>query len=91
MDISRIFLIFAVLVGVASGATLVLAPKSRDIGLEPYFWVLIAFALFELAVYVRRGGGAPPLTMNTRIVGFFVALILMFLIPAAAGVEVKYF
>jgi hypothetical protein len=92
MDIGRIFLIFAVLVGIASGAALVLVPQSRNIGPPPYFWVLIAFALFEGIVFVRRGAaGGPPISAQTRIIGFFVALLLMFLIPVAAGVEVKYF
>jgi hypothetical protein len=52
----RIFLAFALVVGIAVGGVIVLVPQSRAIGLAPYFWVLIAFALFEGAIYARRGG-----------------------------------
>jgi hypothetical protein len=86
----RVFLIFAVIVGAATGGVIVLVPQSRDIGLAPYFWVLIAFALFEGAVYAGRGGATgPPITMQTRVIGFIIALALMFLIPMAAGIQIK--
>lgn len=92
MSTDRIFLIFAIIVGIAAGGVLVLVPQSRTIGLEPYFWVLIAFALFEGAVYLRRAGAAgPPISMQTRIIGFVIALALTFLIPMAAGIEVRMF
>jgi hypothetical protein len=92
MEIGRIFLVFASIVGLAVGGIIVLVPQSRDIGLAPYFWVLIAFALFEGIVLARRGSAAgPPVTMQTRIIGFAIALALMFLIPMAAGIQVKVF
>jgi hypothetical protein len=88
----RIFLIFAIIVGIVAGGVLVLVPQSRSIGLEPYFWVLIAFAMFEGVAYLRRGSAAgPPITMQTRIIGFVIALALTFLIPMAAGIEVRMF
>ena len=92
MNIDRIFIVFAIIVGVAVGGVIVLVPQSRTIGLAPYFWVLIAFALFEGIVYARRGRAAgPPITMTTRIIGFAIALALMVLIPMAAGIELKFF
>ncbi len=92
MSTDRIFLIFAIIVGIAAGGVLVLVPQSRTIGLEPYFWVLIAFALFEGVAYLRRAGAAArPISMQTRIIGFVIALALTFLIPMAAGIEVKMF
>jgi hypothetical protein len=87
----RIFLGFAFIVGIAAGGVLVLVPQSRSIDLEPYFWVLIALALFEGAAYFLRSAGGPPISMQTRIVGFAVALALTFVIPTAAGIEVKMF
>jgi hypothetical protein len=88
----RIFLVFATIVGIASGGVIVLVPQSRNIGLQPYFWVLIAIALFELVAFLRRGGqGGPPISMQTRIIGFLVALGLAFLIPMGAGLQVKMF
>ena len=47
MSTDRIFIAFALVVGIAVGGVIVLVPQSRAIGLAPYFWVLIAFALFE--------------------------------------------
>jgi hypothetical protein len=89
----RIFLVFALIVGLAVGGTLVLVPPSRTFVLPPYFWLLIAFALFEGGlVYARRGGGSgPPITMQTRLIGFGIALALMLLIPMWAGVQIKLF
>jgi hypothetical protein len=92
VSIDRIFIVFAIIVGAAVGGVIVLVPQSRAIALAPYFWVLIAFALFEGIVYARRGGASgPPITMPTRIIGFVIALALMALIPMAAGVELKFF
>ena len=79
---------FALLVGVAVGGIIVLVPKSLEIGLAPYFWVLIAFALFEAVAYVRGGGKGPPIAMWTRLIGFVIAIALMFLISMAAGIQV---
>jgi hypothetical protein len=92
MKTNVLFLVFALIVGLTVGNVIMLVPQSRTIGLEPYYWVLIALAFFELVVFLRRGGaGGPPVTMLTRISGFIIALALMFLIPMAAGIDVKYF
>jgi hypothetical protein len=88
----RVFIVFAILVGIAAGAVYAWVPQSRSIGLAPYFWVLIAFALFEgIAVYLRGGGAQPLIAMSTRLIGFVIALALMAGIPMAAGVEMKLF
>ena len=92
MTINRVFIAFAVIVGTVVGGVIVLVPQSRTIGLAPYFWVLIAFALFEGIVHWRRGMAAgPPITMPARLIGFAIALALMFLIPMAAGIELRLF
>jgi hypothetical protein len=91
-NINRIFFVFAFLIGIAAGGIIVLVPQSRTIGLPPYFWVLIAFALFEGVAHFRRGAAAgPPISMPTRLIGFAVALALMVFIPMAAGIEMKMF
>ncbi len=91
MTINRIFIVFAVVVGIAVGGVIVLVPQSRDIGLAPYFWVLIAFALSRHRPLAPGHGGGPPVTMPARLVGFAIALALMVLIPMAAGIEMKIF
>jgi hypothetical protein len=92
MRYDRVFLVFAVLVGVLSGGVILLVPQSRSIGLAPYFWVLIAFALFEGYLLYHRGRGiGPPISMPTRLIGFALALGLMVLIPWVGGAELKLF
>ena len=92
MNTQWIFIGFAFVVGLATSAIVVLVPKSREFWISPYFWVLIAFALFEGAVHASRGGAAgPPITMQTRLIGFAIAIALVMLIPRAAGIELKLF
>ncbi len=91
MNIGRIFLGFAVIVGLAVAGAIVLFPQSRDFAVAPYFWVLIAFGLFELAVFARSGAAGPPISAQTRIVGFVIALALMIVLPVAAGMPLRIF
>jgi hypothetical protein len=86
MTLDRVFLGFMVLVGIAIGIVLLFAPETRDYRLPPYFWVLIAMAIFELGV-LARGRGAPGtvLTMQARLAGFVLAVVLMVVIPIFAG------
>lgn len=56
IDVNRLFLLFMGIVGAAVGLILVLVPHSRDFRLPPYFWVLIAMAVFESSYLLGRGG-----------------------------------
>jgi hypothetical protein len=92
MTTERIFIIYTLVVGLAIGGVLVWVPQSRTIGLEPYFWVLIALALFEAVAYAWPGRTPGPLiSMPARVIGFAIALALMYFIPVAAGIQVKNF
>jgi hypothetical protein len=86
MTLNHIFLGFMALIGVAVGALLVAKPEVRDFRLPPYFWILIAMLLFELAVFLRRKG-APGgmISMEVRLLGLVVGVVLMVVIPAIAG------
>ena len=72
--------------GIAVGVLLVIKPQARDFLVPPYFWILIAMALFEFAAYAR-GRGAPGTTvaMEMRLLGFVLAIVLMVVIPIVAG------
>ena len=86
MILDRIFVGFMALVGIAIGFVLVVAPESRDYRVPPYFWVLIAMAIFELAAFARgRGAPGTVLTMQARLAGFALAVVLMVVIPIFAG------
>jgi hypothetical protein len=86
MTMDRIFLAFMAVAGIVVGAILVIEPESRNYRIAPYFWVLIAMVVFELAAYAR-GRGAPGTMISTeaRLLGFVLAIILMVSIPIVAG------
>ena len=92
MTIDRIFLLFMVVCGAATGLVLVVAPETRDFRISPYFWVLIAMALFE-GIAFWRGRGAPGTTisMEMRLLGFVLAIVLMVAIPILAGSPARLF
>ena len=84
--INRVFLGFMIAAGLAAGLVLVARPELRDFRISPYFWILIAMALFEFAAFAR-GRGAPGTTiaMEIRLLGFVLAVVLMVAIPVVAG------
>ena len=86
MTINRLFLGFMIVAGLAAGALLVAKPELRDFRISPYFWMLIAMALFELVAFAR-GRGAPGTTiaMEARLLGFVLAVVLMVAVPVIAG------
>jgi hypothetical protein len=87
-----IFLAFMVAVGAAIGAVLVIAPESRNLRLPPYFWVLIAMVAFELAAFAwRRGPLGTAISMEARMLGLVVGVVLMIAIPTVAGAPGRLF
>jgi hypothetical protein len=92
MTIDRIFFAYIVLVGAAVGAILVVAPQFQNFVVKPYFWILIAVGLFDGGIYLfgRTSPGA-MLTMNARLVGFVIGIVLMVMIPTLAGAPVRFF
>jgi hypothetical protein len=92
MTINHIFLAFMAVVGAAVGIILVAVPESRDFRLPPYFWVLIAMAVFELLAFARRRGAlGTVVTMDARLGGFLLAIVLMVAIPMVSGPSPRLF
>ena len=92
MTINRIFLAFMGLVGAAVGIILVLVPESRDFWVPPYFWGLIVMAVFEFVAFARRGGApGTVVTMDARLGGFLLAVVLMVAIPMVSGSPTRLF
>jgi hypothetical protein len=84
--INRIFLGFMIVAGLAAGASLVARPELREFRVSPYFWILIAMALFEFAAFARgRGAPGTMIAMEIRLLGFVFAVVLMVAIPVIAG------
>ncbi|HEY6023915.1 MAG TPA: hypothetical protein VIV34_07015 [Pseudolabrys sp.] len=91
MTLDRIFFGYMALVGIAAGATLVTVPQVHDFVVKPYFWILIAVGLFDGGVYlIGRNAPGTMLTMNTRLLGFVVGIVLMVAIPMLAGAPVRF-
>ena len=92
MSINHIFLASMAVIGVAVGIILVAAPESRNFKLSPYFWVLIAMAIFELVAFARgRGAPGTVLAVEARLLGFVLAIVLMVVIPILAGSPSRLF
>ena len=87
MTIDRLFIAFMTVCGLATAGILVFFPQSREFGIAPYFWVLIAMAIFEgVAFACNRGAPGTVITMGSRMIGFVIAIALMLVIPYLAGV-----
>ena len=86
-QIDWIFYGFSLLCGIAAGVVSVMLPQSNTMAVSPYFWVIIAVALFEtVAIYLRGFEYGPPLTMKTRVLGFCLAIVTMVVIRLGGGV-----
>jgi hypothetical protein len=87
MTIDRLFIAFMTVCGLVTAGVLVLVPQSREFRIAPYFWILIAMVLFEGIAFARdRGAPGTVITMESRVIGFVVAIALMLVIPYVAGV-----
>jgi hypothetical protein len=89
VSLDRILIGYMIVVGIAVGAVLVAFPQAREFGIAPYFWVLIAVALFDLACFARgRGAPGTMADMDARLLGFVIAIVLMVAIPMLSGADI---
>ena len=80
------------MVGILTGAILIAAPSAGDSWFKPYFWVLIAVALFDgLAALNRHLQPGPALAMEARLLGFVIGIVLMVAMPSIAGSSSRFF
>jgi hypothetical protein len=92
MTVDRVFFGYMVLVGAAVGALLIAAPQVQNFAIKPYFWILIAVALFDGGNYLLgRTASGQMLTMGARLLGFVLGVVLMVMIPTLARAPVKFF
>ncbi len=91
MTVTRIYLAWMALTGAGFGLALAARPALQDAGLPPYFWVLIAAALFDGVLYLRRRSApAALLPMPARLIGFALGMALMVAVPFIAGAPVRF-
>ena len=92
MTMDRLFFGYMALAGIAAGALLVAAPQWQEFWIKPYFWIIIAVVLFDLTVYLRwRNAPETMLSMNARLIGFVIGIVLLVAIPTLAGAPVRFF
>ena len=92
MTIDRIFFGYMAVVGIAIGAIVVAVPRVQDFVIKPYFWVLIAVALFDVATYLHaKNAPGTMITMQARLLGFVIGVVLMVVIPTLAGSPGRFF
>jgi hypothetical protein len=90
--IDKIFFAYMTLVGVLIGAILIAVPSVGDLFIKPYFWVLIAVGLFDGGAYLYgKNSPGTMLTMQARLLGFVIGVVLMVVIPTFAGSSVRFF
>ncbi len=86
MTIDRIFIALMTLCGLFNALVLVLFPESREFRVPPYLWVIIAMVIFEGAAYARsRGAPGTMIAMDSRVIGFLIAIVLTLGGPYVAG------
>ena len=92
MTLDRIFFAYIAVIGSALGVALLAAPRLQDFVIKPYFWILIAVALFVVGAYLR-GKNAPGtmLSMQARLLGFVIGIVLMVAVPTLGGAQVRFF
>ncbi len=92
MSNDKLFFIYMALVGTASGAILVARPAAGDFWIKPYFWILLAVLFFEALAFMRmKSTPGVPLSMEARLLGFVIGIVLMVVIPSIAGSPAKFF
>jgi drug/metabolite transporter (DMT)-like permease len=92
MNLDYLFFGFMAVVGAVCGAIVVAVPKAQDFVIAPYFWVLIAMALFDLAIVARRQSRpeVPMLSTPARLLGLIVGVGLMLVVASAGGAPMKF-
>ena len=93
MTIDRIFFGYMAAVGLLAAVILIAVPGIGDTWFKPYFWVLIAVALFDVAVVLLRQKQPtlPPVSIEAKLLGFVIGIVVMVTIPALAGSSVRFF
>jgi hypothetical protein len=80
-------------VGLLAAGILLAVPGIGDTWFKPYFWVLIAVALFDVAVVLLRQKQPTlsPVSIEAKLLGFVIGIVVMVTIPALAGSSVRFF
>ena len=91
LTLDKIFYGYMALAGLVAGAALVASPPLRDAFISPFFWMLIAVALFEIGnMLMPRSGKVITLTNASRGIGFMIGMALLVAVTMLAGVTVRY-
>jgi hypothetical protein len=90
--LDRLFYLYMSAVGIVAGIALVMAPWTANGTVKPFFWILIAVALFDVVAYARgRNAPGTMITSGARAFGFLAGGAVMLVITLIAGVQVPFF
>jgi uncharacterized membrane protein HdeD (DUF308 family) len=90
LKIDHVLIAYMTVVGAVTGVVVAMHPQLKDFRISPYFWVLVALGLFELANFARgRGAPGTMIAMEARLLGFVLAIVLMVVIPLVAAPLLK--
>ncbi len=80
-------------VGALTAAILIAIPTAGDTWFKPYFWVLIAVALFDAVVFLLRQNqpAQPMVSIEAKLLGFVIGILVMVAIPTLAGSSSRFF
>ena len=82
---------YMAVVGILAGAILVAFPSVGDSWFKPYFWVLISVALFDgVGLLRRQSQTGTVLSMEARLLGFVIGIVLMVVVPTLAGSSARF-
>lgn len=93
VTIDRIFFGYMTVIGLVTAAILIAVPGVGDSWFKPYFWVLIAVALFDGAVILLRQKqpAQPMVSIEAKLLGFVIGIVVMVAIPTLLGSSVRFF
>jgi hypothetical protein len=92
MRLDHLFFLYMAAIGITAGALLVATPAAGDFVVKPYFWVLIAIAVFDVVTYLRgRNIPGTMIGMDARLLGLVIGVVAMVLIPWLAGAPATFF
>jgi hypothetical protein len=93
LTINHIFFGYMALVGVSTGAVLIAMPSAGDGWFKPYFWVLVAVAVFDVTIFLlqRARPAMTAVPMEAKLLGFVIGIVSMVAIPTLANSPARFF
>ena len=91
LTLDKMFYVYMAAVGVVTSLLLVYVAAAREFVIPPFFWIVLAIALFDVGnSFVPRDDRVPMLTNLSRGIGLGIGLAVMWAVTAYAGTTVRF-